>query len=107
MSEDAMSEITRRGFGRMAGLAVLAAGFTAGTGAPSEASAAPAPAATQEPFELRRLSSFDQRRYFTYPTHNGFVDADRIVLGQRETGATSLWEVNVRSGEERFLARFA
>ncbi|MFD7532847.1 hypothetical protein ACFV8E_35500 [Streptomyces sp. NPDC059849] len=103
MSEDAMSEITRRGFGRMAGLAVLAAGFTAGTGGVGTAVAATA----QEPFELRHLSTFDQRRYFTYPTHNGFVDADRIVLGQRETGATSLWEVNLRSGQERFLARFA
>lgn len=98
-----MSEITRRGFGRMAGLAVMAAGFTAGTGGVGTAVAATA----QEPFELRHLSTFDQRRYFTYPTHNGFVDADRIVLGQRETGATSLWEVNLRSGQERFLARFA
>ncbi|MEU2671993.1 hypothetical protein ABZ622_24605 [Streptomyces sp. NPDC007164] len=107
MSEDAMSEITRRGFGRMAGLAALAAGFTAGTGGVGTAAAAAATATAQEPFELRHLSTFDQRRYFTYPTHNGFVDADRIVLGQRETGATSLWEVNVRSGTERFLARFA
>ncbi|MFI8813116.1 MULTISPECIES: hypothetical protein [unclassified Streptomyces] len=105
MSEDAMSEITRRGFGRLAGLAVLAAGFTAGTGGASEAAALAATA--REPFEVRYLSSFGRQRYFTYPTHNGFVDAGRIVLGQREAGATSLWEVNLRSGAERFLARFA
>ncbi|MFF8614127.1 hypothetical protein [Streptomyces sp. NPDC015350] len=97
-----MSEITRRGFGRMAGLAALTAGFSLGAGVPAEAVAA-----GTGRFESRFLSSFAQRRYFTYPTHNGFVDAERIVLGQRETGATSLWEVDLRSGRERFLARFA
>ncbi|MCX5107567.1 hypothetical protein OOK13_03300 [Streptomyces sp. NBC_00378] len=102
----------------MTGLAVPASGFTAGTqgtgraaAAAADTSGAPATgratATATEPFELRHLSTFDQRRYFTYPTHNGFVDADRIVLGQRETGATSLWEMNLRSGGERFLARFA
>ncbi|MEE1736563.1 hypothetical protein [Streptomyces sp. BE147] len=115
-----MSEITRRGFGRLAGLTVLAAGVSAGTGSVSAAagpgpvrasagtgSAIAAGTAAGEPFALRHLSSFDQRRYFTYPTHNGFADADRIVLGQRETGGTSLWEVHLRTGEQRFLARFA
>lgn len=99
-----MNDLTRRAFGRLAGLTALTTGLSLATG--SFARASPRDAA-QEPFTPRYLSSFEQQRYFTYPTHNGFVDARRIVLGQRETGATSLWEVDLESGQERFLARFA
>ena len=86
-----MSEITRRGFGRMAGLTVLAAGISAGTGSVSAAAGAgsahaaagtgsvSAGAAAGEPFALRHLSSFGQRRYFTR-----LEELDRFILQQME-----------------------
>jgi hypothetical protein len=53
------------------------------------------------------LSSFEQDRYLTYPHAIGFADAGRsLVLGQREPDATSLWRIDLKSGQEHFLARF-
>ncbi|WP_269524531.1 oligogalacturonate lyase family protein [Coraliomargarita parva] len=52
------------------------------------------------------LSEFNQNRYLTYPHCNGFTGDGALVVGQLEENSISLWKIDYRSGEERFLARF-
>ncbi|MEU6998039.1 hypothetical protein [Nonomuraea sp. NPDC046570] len=90
--------ITRRGLARGTLLGLAASALPT----PAEATVA------EESFLTRPLSTFDQRRYFTYPTHNGFSrEGARLVLGQLEAGTTSLWELDPRTNRDRFLARFS
>lgn len=55
---------------------------------------------------VRYLTTFAERCYFTYPHQNGFYDGGRrIVLGQLEDGAVSLWGYDLRQDTRERLAR--
>ena len=54
------------------------------------------------------ISDFGQRRFHAYPHCNGFADGGKsIVVGQREAEGVSLWKVELGSGAERMIRRFA
>jgi hypothetical protein len=83
--------LTRRaGYSRRAFLRLLGAGALA----------------PLQPPAVRYLTEPADRCYFTYPHQNGFYDGGRrVVLGQLEQQAVSLWSYDLRQGRREWLAR--
>jgi hypothetical protein len=53
------------------------------------------------------LSSFEQKRFHTYPHCNGFADGGTsLVLGQIEPEHISMWKVDLATGDEFLIRRF-
>lgn len=91
--------VSRRTFNKVLPLAAGSLVVGAAVGLPARPAAAAAPT---------YLSTFGQRRYFTYPHQNGLFDGGRkVVLGQSDgPGRSSLWVHDISGGVSRKIGSF-